>query len=195
MEIQLREHLWLGLIIWVALFISDYSFTIACARLYRRGVKEKIVFEGSFELTPYYQKDIDSLKKFSPRFLLALVLAVTVLSILWFLATLVEMPELYSLALGALVLLQLAVHKRHLQNFFLFRAILKSDLVRGRIEYPRSLILRQSSLELCVFSAMFALIALFTWSLFILGGALGCASAAVKHWRLSQSAMKSAASA
>jgi hypothetical protein len=117
------------------------------------------------------------------------------LSILWFLATLVEMPELYSLALGALVLLQLAVHKRHLQNFFLFRAILKSDLVRGRIEYPRSLILRQSSLELCVFSAMFALIALFTWSLFILGGALGCASAAVKHWRLSQSAMKSAASA
>jgi hypothetical protein len=195
MEIQLREHLWLGLIIWVALFISDYSFTIACARLYRRGVNEKIVFEGSFELTPYYQKDIDSLKKFSPRFLLALVLAVTVLSILWFLATYIQMPELYSLALGALVLLQLAVHKRHLQNFFLFRAMLKSDLVRGRIEYSRSLILRQSSLELCVFSVMFFLIALFTWSIFILGGALGCASAAVKHWQLSQSAMKSAASA
>lgn len=193
MEIVFREHLWLGVTIWALLFISDYSFTIACARLYRRGVNEKIVFEGSFELTPYFQKDIDSLKKFSPRFLFVLVRTVIALSIIWYMTGFLQMPDLYSLVLGALVLLQLAVHKRHLQNFFLFRAILKSDQVRGRIEYPRPLILRQSSFELLAFAGMFALLALCTWSIFILGGALSCAATGAKHWQLSRIAMKSAA--
>src|SRR5947209_2817578 len=140
MEILLREHVWLGLIIWVALFISDYSFTIACARLYRRGVNEKIVFEGSYELTPLYQKDIDSLSRFSPRFLLVMVLTVAILTLAWFGAKYLEVMELYLIPLGAVILLQLAVHKRHVQNFFLFRTILKSDQVRGRIEYRRPVI-------------------------------------------------------
>jgi hypothetical protein len=189
METQLGDHLWVGLIIWMALFISDYSFTLACASLYRRGIRDKIAFEGSFELTPYYQKDIDSLKRISPRFLFALMLALLMLSMIWFLSGFIEMRQLYLLALGALVLLQLAVHKRHLQNFFLFRAMLQSDSVRGRIEYSRSLVLQQSSFELLLFAAIFALLALVTRSLFVLGGALGCASTSLKHWRLSQNAM------
>jgi hypothetical protein len=35
---------WAGSLIWMALYISDYYFTIACARLYR--AQDKIVFEG-----------------------------------------------------------------------------------------------------------------------------------------------------
>jgi len=55
--------------------------------------------------------------------------------------------------------------------------------------------LRQSSFELLVFAGMFALLALLTWSVFILGGVLGCAAISVKHWRLSQAARSSAAAA
>src|SRR5262249_29585706 len=73
------DNLWSGLMVWVVLYVSDYSLTLACARLYRQGVCDKIVFEGSFELTPYFQADIDSLRAVSPRFLAALIIGLVYL--------------------------------------------------------------------------------------------------------------------
>jgi hypothetical protein len=60
------ESLWPGLAFWAVLYISDYYLTLTCARLYQRGVREKIEFEGSYEITPYFQADIDSLRAISP---------------------------------------------------------------------------------------------------------------------------------
>jgi hypothetical protein len=81
---------------------------------------EKLVFEGSFEITPYFQRDIDSLRVISPRFLLMLVLSGLLLAWMWFLSLQSE-REFYAFALGSMVLAQLAVHTRHLRNFFMFR--------------------------------------------------------------------------
>ena len=61
---------WPGILCWAALFISDMHLTVTCARMYQAGVRDHIVFEGSYELTPYHQADIDALRRFSPRFLL-----------------------------------------------------------------------------------------------------------------------------
>jgi hypothetical protein len=66
MNLDLLDNLWSGLAVWTALYASDYSLTLACARMYRHGVGEKIVFEGSYELTPYFQPDIDALKRSIP---------------------------------------------------------------------------------------------------------------------------------
>jgi hypothetical protein len=63
---------WPGTIAWAVIYISDYVLTITCARLYRRNLASKIVFQGSFELNPIFQRDVDSLKIVSPRFLLFL---------------------------------------------------------------------------------------------------------------------------
>jgi hypothetical protein len=63
---------WPGLTVWVLLYISDYALTIAGARLYRGGVSEKLAFEGSYEITPFFQRDINSLRRISPRFLVML---------------------------------------------------------------------------------------------------------------------------
>ncbi len=79
------QALWPGLSVWVALYTSDYFLTTYCARLYVTRVREKIEFEGSFELTPYFQKDIDSGRRFSPRFLLSVCVSVAWLSIIWIL--------------------------------------------------------------------------------------------------------------
>ena len=64
--------LWPSLISLILLYISDYSLTVYCARLYQTRAKDKLVLEGSYELTPYYQRDVDSLRHFSPRFIFAL---------------------------------------------------------------------------------------------------------------------------
>ena len=174
---------WPGLIVWSALFVSDYVLTLSCARLYRAGVSDKIAFEGSYELNPYFQKDIDSLTKVSPRFVAALLVTAGYLIGVWWL-TMVSQPALYQFALGALILSQLAVHIRHVRNAFLFRAIAATDAVRGRIEYSRPLTLRVSSVEFLGFAGAFAVLTVFTQNWFTLGGAIACLAMAWKHRRL-----------
>jgi len=185
------SSVWPGLTVWVLLYISDYALTITCARLYRTGVNEKLAFEGSFELNPIFQKDIDSLRRFSPRFLVFLFVTSGLLALVWFLSE-ETTPELYVFLSGAMILLELTVHTRHLRNLLMFRAILKSECVRGRIEYSRPFILRVSSDELFIFSALYALLFVFTQSWFVLGGAATCFSTAIKHRRLAQKAASKA---
>lgn len=179
------DRLWPGLVAWTALYISDYSLTIACARLYQAGAGDKIALEGSYEITPYFERDIDALRRVSPRFLAALLLSLVWLSVIWWLA-MDTWPELYSFGLGAVVLMEMAVHMRHLRNLFLFRALVGSDAVRGRIEYPRPLMLRMSSIEFLAFSGLYLVVFLFTGSWFVLGGVMGCLSLAGKHLRLAR---------
>ncbi|MGC1485824.1 MAG: hypothetical protein WA789_18675 [Candidatus Acidiferrum sp.] len=182
---NLFSSLWPGLLIWLLLYVSDYALTIVCARLYRSGVNEKLVIEGSFELNPYFQRDIDALKVISPRFLAMLLITGLLLTLMWIMDS-QSTPEFYEFVLGAMVLLEVAVHVRHIRNFFTFRMIGKSDCVRGRIEYSRPFSLRVSSTELFAFSGLFLILFAFTPSWFVLGGAASCALAAIKHRRLAK---------
>jgi hypothetical protein len=139
------QNFWAGWAIWTALYISDYTLTLVCARLYYGGVNEKIVFEGSYELNPYFQKDIDSLRRVSPRFIRSLLLTSFLMFVIWRLAVQTS-PELYCFLLGALILVQLSIHKRHFHNFAVFRAArpmwfagASSTLVYLRFATPRSI--------------------------------------------------------
>jgi hypothetical protein len=187
------NSLWPGLVVWSALYISDYVLTLSCARLYQAGVSDRIAFEGSYEITPYFQADIDSLRRVSPRFVVVLLLSGAYLAGIWWLTTGLQ-PALYQFALGAMILSQLAVHIRHVRNLFLFRAIIGTDAVRGRIEYSRPLVLRMSSVELLGFAGAFALLFVFTQSWFMMGGAIACLAMAGKHWRLARKHASSAKS-
>ena len=177
---------WPGLSIWVVLFISDYTMTLLCARMYQAGVNEKLVFEGSYEITPFFQKDIDSLRVVSPHFLMALVFNALLISIIWWCSYDSGIPQLYHFMLGALISVQLVVHTRHWRNFFSFRAMLANDSIRGRIEYPRTIMLKLSSSECLVFAGFLLIFFVFTESWFILGGSVGCLSLAFKHWRFAR---------
>ena len=178
----LFEHAWPGMVLWGLLYISDYALTITCARLY--GRQETIVFEGSYEITPFFRRDIDSLRAVSPRFVFILLLTLGFLGFLWILNESSPAPELWQFALGALIGVQLAIHMRHLRNLVLFRLINNTDLIRGRIEYSRPVVLRASSWECFAFSGFYLMLFAFTGSWFILGGVATCFSLGVKHRRL-----------
>lgn len=178
----LLEHAWPGVVLWDLPYISDYALTITCARLY--GRQETIVFDGSYEITPFFQRDINSLRVVSPRFVFILLLTSGFLGFLWILNESSPAPELWQLVLGALIGVQLAVHLRHLQNLVLFRSIHNTDLIRGRIEYSRPLVLRASSREFFAFSGFYLMLFAFTGSWFILGGAATCLLLGAKHRRL-----------
>jgi hypothetical protein len=183
MENPLFTSVWPGLIAWGALYISDYTLTLICARLYRRGAGERIVFEGSFEITPYFQRDIDSLRVISGRFVAALLISLAYLVAVWWLAH-ESQPVLYQFVLGIMISMELAVHHRHIRNFFLFRGMLNGDAVQGKIQYSRPFMLRMSSVEMFAFSGLFALLSAFTLNWFVLGGVIGCLSVGLKHLRL-----------
>ena len=97
-------------------------------------------------------KDVDRLRLFSPRFLLAMAATCSLQALLWWLTIGVAMsghgvfmPDGYLFGLGAMVLVQLTVHVRHLRNYILFRAVVAGDGISGRIEYRRPIMLRLSS--------------------------------------------------
>jgi len=178
---------WPGTFAWAVIYVSDYLLTVTCARLYRRNVSSKIVFEGSFELNPIFQRDIDSLKFVSPRFLLLLVLVSTLIVIEWAL-TVPSSPELYTLVLGAAMCAELAIHVRHLGNLHLFSSSLTAEQLRGQIEYARPLLLRMSSVQIFGFTILFAVLFAFTGSWFVAGGMFSCSVLSAKQWYLASRA-------
>lgn len=177
---------WPGVITWALIYISDFSLTTIGARLYRRNASGKIVFEGSFELNPLFERDIDSGKFVSPRFLLFLVLSSTMFAIYWAL-TVPDSSAIYIFVLGAAICMELAIHVRHLGNLFLFR-LNSASCLSGRIEYPRPLILRMSSVQILGFAILFAVVFTFTESWFVCGGMVSCLGLSGKHWILARRA-------
>src|SRR5262249_47326574 len=153
-------------------------------RLYKR--QEKVIFEGSYEITPFSQRDIDSLRLISPRFVFMLMLTLGALNFLWILNESSPAPELWQFVLGALIGPQLSVHIRHVRNLILLRSI-NTELIRGPIECSRALAPQASSWECFAFSVFFLILFVVARSWFIFGGAAACFLLGVQHSRLASS--------
>jgi hypothetical protein len=84
------------------------------------------------------------------------------------------------------LLLEVAVHLRHLRNTALIREIKKNGGVEGQITYKKWFSYRISALELYRYATLFLLIAALTYSLFFLGGAIMCYGTGFRHTRLAR---------
>jgi hypothetical protein len=193
MEYWLAASPWPGIILWMILYISDYYLTLYCAR----GFREigRFHFEGSYELTPQYQKDIDALKPVSKLHIFLLFGYSAVLYGLWWaMSALAFVKGVYTLYLGMFLLLEVAVHFRHFRNVFLVREIRKNGGVDGDITYQKWFSYKLSAFELYCFAGLFLLVAIVTFSLFFFGGAIICAGIGFRHGRMAKQAKKAAVS-
>jgi hypothetical protein len=187
MESWLATSPWPGVVLWIILYISDYYLTIYSAR----GFREigHFQFEGSFELTPQYQKDIDALKPVSRlHIVLMIAYSLLIVAIWWLTRITVYIQWAYLLYLGMFLLLEAAVHLRHLRNVSLIREIKKNGGAEGQISYRKWFTYRISAFEFYMFSVLFLLIAVLTSSLFFLGGAIMCFGTGFKHSRMAKKA-------
>ena len=179
------DNIGFALGVWSIFYIADYYLTIYAARLYRSTAEEHFNVQGSYELTPYYQKDVNALKLISARFVAMLALSWVLIGVIWFLSVrLAEIPELYLLTLGGLILREAAVHLRHARNIATFHLSRSANAVEGKITYSQPFSLRLSAVELLSFAVFCLLLALVVGSWFVLGGALSCSVLAVQHLRL-----------
>ena len=173
----LVDSVWLGPLLWFALYTSDNVLTIVCARMYQ--AQDKIAFEGSYEITPLFQADVNALRRWSPRFVVALLASTGYVVLVQQIA-----HSLYLAVLGGLLLVQVTVHTRHLRNWFQFKYGIPS--IQGRLTYARSFMLRMSAFELLTFAALYLILFLTTGSPFILGGALGTGVLSLNNYRLAR---------
>ena len=176
---------WPGPLIWTILYISDYYCTLAAARMIKQGVDKHIGLEKGYELTPYYQPDIARLKKVSGRFILILALFNLFLCATWYLGGIAQIPQAYEFFLGALILIELTVHVRHLHNLGSFLYYRGSHGVSGKLTFAHWLELRLSALDILAFGILWLILFAITFRWLFAGGAFKCFATAHKHWQLS----------
>ena len=185
MENWLVTSPWYGIILWIILYTSDYYLTLYSARGFRQI--GHFQFEGSFELTPQYQKDIDHLRPVSRLHMILLLGYSALIFVIWWITRLSMYLEWsYPLYLGMFLLLEVAIHLRHLRNVGLIREIKKDGGVEGQIFYKKWFSYRVSAHELYIYATFFLLTAILTYSLFFFGGAIMCYGTGFKHHRLAK---------
>ena len=167
------------------LYISDYSLTIYCAR----GFREigHFQFEGSFELNPQFQKDVDALKPVSKRHITFLILSSVLIVLLWWLTErMFFFPWTYLLFLGLFLFMEVAIHFRHFRNLFLIYEVRKNGGVEGQVFYRKRFSYRISALDFYMFSGLFLIIAALNYSALFLGGAIACFALGINHNKLAK---------
>jgi hypothetical protein len=178
----LVENIWFALAVWAGLYLSDYFLTIWSARLYKSDAEQHVVLKGSLEITPYFQEDVNALKPMSVRFVRALIFSVLTISLAWVLAVRwIGIPQAFSVLMGALILLEATAHIRHIRNIVFLRTLADMHSLKGRIEYPRWLSLKLSSVEVLGFAALFLVVFLITGNWFFVGGIASCLLTGLKH--------------
>ena len=171
------HNAWLAIGLWAILYVMDYVFTLKAARMYQEGANKHFIFPGGIELNPYFKEDIARLRRFSFRFFLVMFFVGGLLLI----AHSVDIPEFFAFVWGTSVWMQIANHFRHIRNLMVFHYARTSNGVSGQIQYQPWLSLRLSALDMFSFVILFLILFLFWGSFFILGGAIGCLSLALRH--------------
>jgi hypothetical protein len=179
---------WILILVWLGLFSLDNYLTVYVAGLYQRQDPKVIHFEGGYELTPQYKAEVKGLKLFGPRFIRSAVITTVFMSFVWFIVNQGwTYPVIYSLGMGAIILLAVVVNLRHIQNIPFFKSIGDTEKAKGEIFYSHVMIYRGSAIAFMAHAGFFLLIAILESSWFFVGGALSCAAMAVNHYRLSGS--------
>jgi hypothetical protein len=183
METEFLRHAWMPACLWAFLYAGDYYLTLYGARLAKR--QPFVVIEGSYEMTPAYQHDIDNQRRLSSLLVAWLVGTTAFLLLIGYVAA-PPVTWLYGVLAGMLILPELAVYLRHWRNITSYRRLASlTPGVSGQITYTRPFIYRQSALDVFGLAAFTSLAGVLTMSSVLLGGAFGLVLQALNHWRVS----------
>lgn len=149
------------------LMLCDYYLTLAGKKL-RDKVYSNHLSSEEYELNPAWQKDVNKLKKFNYKHILAIIL---ITGYLYFIALLVS-DNIFSLIYGFLFILYVYIVMRHLQNLLTYHFINKNpEQLSGKVYMGHIFSLKTSQYNSLVTGLMLLVISIWTQSWFILGGA------------------------
>jgi len=173
---------WLVAVLWGILSIFDFVATMLYSKAYRDFLSASVQYERGMEMNPAFEKDVQQLKWFSPRYIVSM-LSVAVLIIFtgtWF-------PALWFEALaGAALLLVFITDLRHIENLSVVW-FLKSNPggFKGKIEQSYKLSQRRVAIGTFNIGVLYLVVLLLTQRVFFLGGGVICILFALRHYWLS----------
>src|SRR4051812_32602221 len=68
------DYYWLAVALWLLIYPFDFYLTMYGNQQRIKNAQDQIKYEGSYELNPIFQKDVNLLRWLSPRFFLMLIL-------------------------------------------------------------------------------------------------------------------------
>lgn len=179
----MQSNLFLTVALWIALYVSDYALTLAGTRA-RAAQTQWFSMQGSYELNAYFTADIDRQRVVSVRFLFALAWTTFLLAMSWLVGRTHLIATLwFELILGAMFLVELAIHVRHGRNLLTFRHKFTPEEIQGKVIYSRRYTYWNSAVDLFLFALLYLALFLLVGNLFFVGGALACAALAFRHYR------------
>jgi len=181
----------------VVCFLADYLLTHLGARA-ARGVRDRWSVEGSYEMNPTWERQIDSGRWFSWRVPLVAVL----LGVLLGAMRVLVQPDLFGLgpaffgfAAGLILLLQAPILIAHATNLQTFRDLADPTAVQGGLHFRRWYVYRQGAWYVLRFGILWLVLWLPSQQAFFLGGAASCLLWARRMAQLGAAARRSAAEA
>lgn len=180
-QYSLIQNIWIMLLLWSSLYLGDYLLTVYSAKMFTEQLADHYKFERSFELNPVFEKDVNSLRLISPRHLFFWLLSNFLLLLLWWTTNTTNLPQVFYFMFGALFLLEIAIHFRHLRNIAIIKSYREGAII-GQIKYAYWFGLKLSAWELLGFFIFYGFMAIVENSWFFLGGATGCLILSAKNW-------------
>jgi archaellum biogenesis protein FlaJ (TadC family) len=174
---------WLVSVMWGVLSIFDFVATLLYSKAYREFLSATVRYEHGVEMNPTFEKDVQQLRWFSPRYILSMLSVAVLLGLagMW-------IPILWFEALaGAALLLVLITDLRHVENLSVVW-FLKSDPAgfKGRIEQSYKLSQRRVAVGGFNIGVLYFIVYLLTGRVFFAGGALISLLYAIRHFLLSR---------
>ncbi|MGC9454458.1 MAG: hypothetical protein ACP5HU_06300 [Phycisphaerae bacterium] len=182
-EAAFFEKLWPVLVLVVLCFGLDYYLTLLGAFHYRRGACEHITHEGSYELTPEFQNDVDSLRLVSPRLIRDIIFAMVIITGLWY-AGRWHWAGMQAMRFvgGGIILSNAMIVSRHAMNLARLKSLSRHEGVRGKVYIEQWLSYRTSAAGLLGMAGVLVLLAVMTGSVACMGGFVFVGFAACTHW-------------
>jgi len=174
---------WLVALLWALLSIFDFSATMIYSKAYRDFLSANVTYEGGMEMNPAFEKDVQQLRWFSPRYIVSMLVVALLIAWVgsWF-------PKLWfeSLA-GAAILLVLITDLRHIENLSVVW-FLKSDpsSFKGRIEQSYALSQRRIAVGTFNIGLLYLIVYFLVGRVFFIGGAVICTLFAIRHYLLAR---------
>ena len=151
------------------LMLCDYYLTLAGKKLRDKVYADHLTSE-EYELNPVWQKDVNKLKKFNYKHLLAIIL----ITGYFYFASLLLKDDIFFLIYGALFVLYIYIIARHVQNILTYRFINKEpSQLSGKIYLGHLFSLKTSLYQTFTTGLLMLILSAWTQSWFILGGASG----------------------
>ena len=176
-------HPWLVALSWAVLSIFDFSATMLFSKAYRDFLSTTVQYERGVEMNPLFEKDVQQVKWFSPRYLFLMLGAALLIGFvgMWL------PPRNFEMLAGMAILLVLVVDLRHIENLT-FIWFLKSDPegFKGKIAQSHKLSQQRVAVYSINTGVLYLIVFLLTGRVFFIGGAIVSVLLGIRHFLLAR---------